>query len=140
MNFRSSGVQPALIKTSVVGNVSKETGIRREGERKKKKHNTTKQKQTAQSPTQRRRGNSKIKRGGGGGTMGFPHQAFIIWDMKSYQPSPARTNTVAGGDSEPRGSGRAGEHSTLPTPLLWTRDPREKTSHTTALPRQKDQR
>lgn len=31
MNFRSSGVQPALIKTSVVGNVSKETGIRREG-------------------------------------------------------------------------------------------------------------
>lgn len=36
MNFRSSGVQPALIKTSVVGNVSKETGIRREGERKKK--------------------------------------------------------------------------------------------------------
>lgn len=30
MNFRSSSVQPALIKTSVVGNVSKETGIHRE--------------------------------------------------------------------------------------------------------------
>lgn len=72
--------------------------------------------------------------------MAFPHQAFIIWDLKSYQPSPARTNTVAGGDSEPRGSGRAGEHSAVPTPLLCTRDPREKTSHTTALPKQKDQR
>lgn len=131
MNFRSSGVQPALIKTSVVGNVSKETGIRREGGKKP-------QEQTTQSPTQRRRGNSKIR--GGGGTMAFPHQAFIIWDLKSYQPSPARTNTVAGGDSEPRGSGRAGEHSAVPTPLLCTRDPREKTSHTTALPKQKDQR
>lgn len=40
MNFRSSGVQPALIKTSVVGNVSKETGIRREGEKKPASNHT----------------------------------------------------------------------------------------------------
>lgn len=69
MNFRSSGVQPALIKTSVVGNVSKETGIRREGGKK--------QQQTTQSPTQRRRGNSKIKRRrrwhNGFPTAGFHH-------------------------------------------------------------------
>lgn len=44
MNFRSSGVQPALIKTSVVGNVSEETGIRREGEEKKNQQNQNRNK------------------------------------------------------------------------------------------------
>lgn len=67
--------------------------------------------------------------------MGFPQQAFIMWDVKSYQPSPARTNTVAVGDSA-----GSGEHSTAPSPLLWSWDPREQTSHTTALPKQKDER
>lgn len=38
MNFSSPSVQSALIKTSVVGNVSKETGIHREKE--KHKQNT----------------------------------------------------------------------------------------------------
>lgn len=109
------------------------------GKGRKKKTNKTKTETNHTEPHPKEEREQQNKREGGG-TMGFPHQAFIIWDVKSYQPSPARTNTVAGGDSEPRGSGRAGELSTIPTPLPWTRDPREKTSHTTALPRQKDQR
>lgn len=103
MNFRSSGVQPALIRTSVVGNVSKETGIRREGGKK------TRNKPHRAPP---KGGEGTAKQRGGGGTMGFPQQAFIIWDLKSYQPSPARTNTVAVTQA---GSGRVGQHSTVPT-------------------------
>ena len=110
MNFRSSSVQPALIKTSVVGNVSKETGIHRE----RKKH-----KQNIQSHTQRRRENSKIRVGG---TMGFPHQAFIICDLKSYQSSTARMHMVASNYSNPRRSGRAGKHYAVNVHLLRKRD------------------
>lgn len=113
MNFRSSGVQPALIRTSVVGNVSKETGIRREGGKKN-------QKQTTQSPTQRRRGNSKTERRrwhNGFPTPGFHHG---IWNPISL---PSK-NQHGGRDSGWVWQGWRAQHS--PHPLLWTRDPREK--------------
>lgn len=58
--------------------------------------------------------------------MGFPHQAFIIWDLKWYQPSPARTNTVAGGDSEPRGSWQGWRAQPRPHPSAVDQRPQGK--------------
>lgn len=82
--------------------------------KKKKKH-----KQNMRSHTQRRRENSKIRVGG---TIGFPHWAFIIRDLKSYQSSTARMNTVASNYSNPCRSGRAGKHCAVNVHLLQKRD------------------
>lgn len=57
-----------------------------------------------------------------GGTMGFPHRAFVICDLKSYQSSTARMNTVASNYSNPRRSGRAGKHYAVNVHLLRKRD------------------
>jgi len=57
-----------------------------------------------------------------GGTTGFPHQAFIICDLKSYHSSTARTNTVASNYSNPRRAGRAGKRCAVKVHLLWKKD------------------
>lgn len=82
---------------------------------KEKKHH----KQNIQSHTQRRREKSKMRVGG---TMGFPPRAFIICDLKSYQSSTARMNTVASNYSNPRRSGRAGKRYAVNAHLLQKRD------------------
>lgn len=66
MNFRSSSVQPALIKTSVVGNVSKETGIHRERKKTKPKHTET-------HPKEEREQQNKSRWHNGFPTLGFHH-------------------------------------------------------------------
>lgn len=53
--------------------------------------------------------------------MGFPHWAFIICDLKSYQSSTARMNMVASNYSNPCRSGRAGKHYAVNVHLLWKR-------------------
>lgn len=54
--------------------------------------------------------------------MGFPHQAFIICNLQSYQSSPARTNTVASDYSNPHRSGRAGKRRAVNLHLRRKRD------------------
>lgn len=77
--------------------------------------------------------------------MDFPHQAFIICDLKSYQPSTARMNMVASNYSNLRRSGRAGKHYAVNVHLLQKRnmqqivgtevppDQKKKILHTTAI-------
>lgn len=88
MNFRSSSVQATLIKTSGVGNVSKETGIHRE------RKNINK---TEPHPKEEREQQTKSRWHNGFPTWGFHHlQSEISLLQQERTWSPAITQTHAG--------------------------------------------